>query len=193
MRLAYVLIPFSIAWISCSNDRAVPAPPALGYEGYAWPVAQGCTQRPQTYVNFADHSRKRPNGTWRAHLGIDIIPPPPDGNVYVAKDGIVAASSPARGNGWGNYVIVQHADGLRTVYGHLVKPSRLVANQKVAQGDLIGTAGQTETYYVHVHFEVLSATSSEDWTKGRLDPLSVVGPVGGCRVSAVRARKLNPT
>jgi len=92
--------------------------------------------------------------------------------------------SPARGSGWGNYLVVQHADGLRTLYGHLVTPSTLRVKTKVSKGEVIGIAGQTETSYVHVHFEVLAKSANKDWSKGRLDPASLAGPVTGCRNSA---------
>lgn len=193
MRPALALAALIPALYACSNDGDAPGILATGHQGYAWPVAAGCTQRPKTYVDFADHSRKRPDGSWRAHLGIDIIPPPDDGDVYAAKDGVVTESRPANGSGWGNYVVIRHSDSLRTLYAHLAAPSWLVANQSVSQGDRVGTAGQTETYYVHVHFEILGAKGNSDWTKGRLDPLLVVGPLDRCSVSAVRSLKPEPT
>lgn len=56
-------------------------------------------------------------------------------------------------NGYGNYVVIRHDNGLETVYGHmsrqLVKP-----NQEVKAGDPIGLGGNTgRSTGPHLHFE----------------------------------------
>ena len=155
-----------------------------GDYAYAWPVGPGCKQRLERNPNFGNNLRLRANGTTRPHLGVDLIPPADDLNIYAAAAGTVAVNSPVRGSGWGNYVVVRHGDGLRTLYGHLVKKSTLRVGSTVAQGDVIGTAGQTETSYVHVHFEVQRKAGAGDWAKGRIDPVSVAGPLRRCRNSA---------
>lgn len=151
---------------------------------YAWPVAPGCTQRLERNPNFGNNLRLRANGTRRPHLGVDLAPPPEDLQVYAANKGVVVENSPARGSGWGNYLVIHHADGLRTLYGHLVTPSNLRVEAKVSKGDVLGIAGKTETSYVHVHFEVLAKSAGQDWTRGRLDPASLAGPLLACRNSA---------
>jgi murein DD-endopeptidase MepM/ murein hydrolase activator NlpD len=58
--------------------------------------------------------------------------------------------------GYGNLVILDHANGYQTLYAHLdvVKVS---CGQNVHQGDLIGLAGMTghTTTGPHLHFEVI--------------------------------------
>jgi murein DD-endopeptidase MepM/ murein hydrolase activator NlpD len=170
------------------RDTSVAQAPAGRYTGYRWPVAPGCTQIAENLPDFANLSRRRPDGTVRAHLGIDIVPPADDARLFAAKAGVVTASSRARGNGWGHHVILRHDDGLSTVYAHLVTPSDLRSGERVPQGGLIGIAGQTETYFVHLHFEVHLPRATSDWTQGRLDPVSVVGALEGCRNSAAPPR-----
>ncbi len=55
---------------------------------------------------------------------------------------------------YGNYVIVMHANGMRTMYAHL---SRVMVKKgdRVSQGDFVGMTGSTgSSTAVHLHFEV---------------------------------------
>ena len=176
------------AYLSLTHDDYGFPPQSARFSGYAWPLATGCTQIAENLPEFAQGTRLRPDGSRRSHLGIDIVPPASNAHVYAAKSGVVTASSPRRGNGWGNYVILRHADGLSTVYAHLFVPSLLRAGDKVKQGDIIGTAGQTETYFLHLHFEVHEKETGDDWTQGRLNPRVVLGALDDCRNSAAPAR-----
>jgi murein DD-endopeptidase MepM/ murein hydrolase activator NlpD len=57
-------------------------------------------------------------------------------------------------NGYGNYVIVQHADGSETLYAHLSE-RYAVLGQNVSQGELLGAVGCTGWCTGnHLHFEV---------------------------------------
>jgi murein DD-endopeptidase MepM/ murein hydrolase activator NlpD len=188
LKVAALVALLVAAYLSLTHDDYEVPTQSDKYPGYAWPLAEGCTQIAENLPEFAEGTRLRPDGSRRSHLGIDIVPPASDAHVYVAKDGVVTASSPKRGNGWGNYVIVRHDDGLSTVYAHLFVPSLLRTGDKVRQGDLVGTAGQTETYFVHLHFEVHEKEAGDDWTKGRLNPRIVVGDLDDCRNSAAPAR-----
>lgn len=89
----------------------------------------------------------------RNHYGTDI-------KVYVG-DTIRAAFSgkvrvvqdQGRRKGYGKYIIIRHANGLETTYGHLSK--QLVReNQVVKAGDVIGLGGNTGfSTGPHLHFE----------------------------------------
>jgi len=72
------------------------------------------------------------------------------------------------GGGWGNYVIVQHDNGYRTVYAHLLKTGVARAGRRVECGDTIGFVGSSgSSSGPHLHFEVYSPS----W--------AVVDPWGG--------------
>lgn len=178
-------IPLIIAGASLAGDSAETPAPLHPDSGYSWPVAPGCTQYGRKHSNFGEKVRERKDGSMRPHLGIDLIPPDDDPQVYAAKTGVVVTNSPARKSGWGNYVVIRHTDGLRTLYAHLSEPSSLAIGAVVEKGDVVGVAGKTETFYVHAHFEVQGA-HRDDWTRGRLDPVSIVGLLDECRNSAAR-------
>ncbi|MBL1281558.1 MAG: peptidoglycan DD-metalloendopeptidase family protein [Fluviicola sp.] len=86
------------------------------------------------------------------HKGIDI--PVPSGNkIYAAFDGKVRYAIYNKG-GFGNLVIIRHANGLETYYAHLSK-RKVKVNQIVKAGELIGLSGSTgRSYAPHLHFEI---------------------------------------
>jgi murein DD-endopeptidase MepM/ murein hydrolase activator NlpD len=92
------------------------------------------------------------------HTGLDIAAPL-DTPVGAAANGVVvlaASSRDATGNlvGYGNYVVIKHADGYETVYAHLDQILATVGEQ-VRQGQVIGLLGSTGwSTGPHVHFEV---------------------------------------
>ncbi len=88
----------------------------------------------------------------RPHQGTDIkvaLGQP----VFAAWDGIVRYSRYNSG-GFGNLVIIRHANGLETYYAHLSKRAVLVG-QRVEAGEVIGLGGRTgRASALHLHFEV---------------------------------------
>ena len=86
----------------------------------------------------------------RRHQGIDL-PYPKGTPVAVAFDGKVRVSSYV--GGYGNLVIVRHANGLETFYGHLSE-SKVSPGDWVSAGDIIGLGGSTgRSTGPHLHFE----------------------------------------
>jgi len=88
----------------------------------------------------------------RLHRGVDvsIIRDEP---VVAAFPGTVVVSKYNQG-GYGHYVLVEHENGLSTLYGHLSE--RLVkVGEKVYPGDIVGLAGNTgKSSGAHLHFEI---------------------------------------
>lgn len=87
----------------------------------------------------------------RRHTGLDLSLKTGD-PIYAAFDGKVRASMYNSG-GYGHLVILRHANGLETYYGHLSK--RLVdVGEVVHAGDVIGLGGSTgRSTGPHLHFE----------------------------------------
>ena len=61
------------------------------------------------------------------------------------------------GGGYGNYIVVSHANGTQTLYGHLQK-NLVREGATVAQGQTIGLVGSTgRSTGPHLHFETRGA------------------------------------
>jgi murein DD-endopeptidase MepM/ murein hydrolase activator NlpD len=87
------------------------------------------------------------------HEGIDLVAPAGT-PIHAAADGVVSGAAP---NGrYGNWVRIEHAGGLATVYGHLEKfAPGIELGRKVTQGDVIGLVGSTgHSTGAHLHFEL---------------------------------------
>lgn len=86
----------------------------------------------------------------RRHQGIDL-PYPKGTPVRVAFDGKVRISDYV--GGYGNLVVVRHANGLETFYGHLSQRD-VKSGDWVSAGDVIGLGGSTgRSTGPHLHFE----------------------------------------
>lgn len=113
-----------------------------------WPVAKSGTAITSYYGG-----RTHPiSGIASYHSGIDI------GNAYygtpvvAALDGVVTYAGEL--GGYGNCVIINHGNGLSTVYGH-GQVVLTTLNKKVKQGELIMEVGSTgNSTGPHLHFEV---------------------------------------
>ena len=87
----------------------------------------------------------------RQHKGLDI-------KVYIGDT--IRAAFPGKvrvvryeANGYGNYVVIRHYNGLETIYGHMSK-HLVVPDQDVRAGDAIGLGGNTgRSTGSHLHFE----------------------------------------
>jgi murein DD-endopeptidase MepM/ murein hydrolase activator NlpD len=67
----------------------------------------------------------------------------------------------------GTYVVITHAGGYQTVYGHLSSIS-VIIHQRVSTGTIIGAVGHTgRATGPHLHFEVRTK-------KGSTDPISLI-------------------
>lgn len=113
-----------------------------------WPVAISGTS-----ITSAYGVREHPiQGVVKEHTGIDIGNTPLGSPVVAAADGIVTYAGWL--GGYGNCVMINHGDGIVTLYGHGNKILTSV-NQEVKQGDIIMEVGSTgNSTGPHLHFEV---------------------------------------
>jgi murein DD-endopeptidase MepM/ murein hydrolase activator NlpD len=95
------------------------------------------------------------------HTGIDLAAPRGT-PVHAALDGVAHVVVSA--TGYGLHVIVDHGDGLTTMYGHLDSVT-VEDGDEVSAGDVIGLVGSTgNSTGPHVHFEVRRDGIPEDPT-----------------------------
>jgi murein DD-endopeptidase MepM/ murein hydrolase activator NlpD len=89
------------------------------------------------------------------HEGVDLAVPIGT-PVYAASDGMIEKVGPYAG--YGNYVRIEHGDGLATAYGHLSRfAPGIKPGMHVAQGQLVAFSGNTgRSTGPHLHFEVLT-------------------------------------
>lgn len=97
-----------------------------------------------------------PHRPWQTtHTGIDISSGQPSGRASVSpfREGTVTAA--VRSSiGYGNHVIIDHGNGLTSLYGHMERLS-VSPGQHVQIGDIIGYEGSTGTSTgTHLHFEL---------------------------------------
>jgi murein DD-endopeptidase MepM/ murein hydrolase activator NlpD len=120
---------------------------------FAFPVARG--QISSSYGTRADPF----TGYQRFHNGVDIAAAVGT-DVVAAQDGSVTETG--NDESLGNYVVLSHANGYRTVYGHLSVVS-VKSGEKVSKGLPIGKVGLTgKTTGPHLHFEIRENGDSKD-------------------------------
>lgn len=135
----------------------------LDFSGAHFPTLHG------TLLNSPYGIRKH-----RLHRGVDLHLHIGD-SVVAAYPGKVVVSKYNR-RGYGNYVMIEHANGTRTLYGHLQK--RLVEVGDIVEGgQLIGKGGNTgRSSGPHLHFEIrygevnIDPATVFDFEKGELLP-----------------------
>ena len=124
--------------------------PNIQYTGgeMLWPVAAS-----GTVITSQFGIREHPiQGVVKQHTGLDIGGAPTGTPVVAAADGVVSYAGWL--GGYGNCVMVNHGNGIVTLYGH---GSKVVAslNQEVKKGDTILEIGSTgNSTGPHLHFEV---------------------------------------
>jgi murein DD-endopeptidase MepM/ murein hydrolase activator NlpD len=93
------------------------------------------------------------SGYTRLHKGTDFAAPTGT-PVYAAGNGTIEWA--ARRGGYGNYIVVRHANGYKTAYAHLSRYARgLSKGRRVRQGEIIGYVGSTgASTGPHLHYEV---------------------------------------
>jgi len=121
---------------------------AITYDGgqFAWPAPK--------YTRISDDygNRIHPTlGVQQFHNGVDMAAPA-GSPILAAYDGEVVAASYS--STMGNYIMVDHGDGLYTIYMH-ASSLGVSQGQMVARGEQIATVGSTgRSTGNHLHFSV---------------------------------------
>jgi murein DD-endopeptidase MepM/ murein hydrolase activator NlpD len=129
-----------------------------------WPIPHATITQgfgPTAYVFEASYA-----GFRHFHTGIDLAVPLGT-PVFAAADGVVMLARPMADSGgllvgYGNYIVIQHDAGLKTLYGHLLTIG-VKEGDIVHRGQLVGLVGSTgNSTGPHTHFEVRIENSPVD-------------------------------
>ncbi len=138
-------------WLQSNNvgQIATSAGHSTQYR-FIWPEPQAQISQP---FGPSTYWFEPPYGAYpHFHTGIDLVEPF-GSPVFAADDGIVALVG-ASSTGYGNYVVIAHAGGLDTLYGHL-STSLVHVGQQVTQGTVVGLEGSSgNSTGAHLHFEL---------------------------------------
>ncbi len=90
------------------------------------------------------------------HKGIDISGKDAEGCLVVAGASGVVTEAGYNSGGYGNYVKINHGNGIETLYAHMLDNSLAVsAGDTVQKGQVVGQVGNTGySFGAHLHFEV---------------------------------------
>jgi murein DD-endopeptidase MepM/ murein hydrolase activator NlpD len=147
--------------------RAVASTPTTGraasggFDEYPVPQPNDTTPSAAGYVWPANGMVSSPFGPrWgRMHEGLDIAAPV-GRPVRAAKAGIVTTAAPL--GAYGNLIVIEHAPGEETRYGHL-SAFDVAKGTPVAIGQVIGRIGNTgRSTGPHLHFEIRLGGFAQD-------------------------------
>ena len=138
-------------WSQANNVGQIP--PSTGHSTqyrFIWPEPQGTISQPFGPSTFWFEPAY---GAYpHFHTGIDLVEPF-GSPIFAADDGIVALVG-SSSTGYGTYVVIAHAGGLDTLYGHL-STALVKVGQTVTQGTPVGLEGSSgNSTGPHLHFEL---------------------------------------
>lgn len=140
---------------SCQGSPAALEPIAVD-EPYILPLTRNTYRVSSGYGN-----RRHPRtGRWRMHHGIDYAAPRGTNVMAVRSGRVVSIQNTCRvgrsscGRGYGNHVLIDHGNGMTSLYAHLSEVS-VAAGTPIRQGQVIGKVGSTGiSTGNHLHLEI---------------------------------------
>lgn len=133
-------------WYDKFNDLEIPAS-----KGYIKPIAD-----PITVTSEFGWRTSPITGAQEFHNGIDLVNGNPNTPIFASADGEVIVAGDANYYDWyGNWTVIQHADGMYTGYAHQSRVD-VSKGQKVTAGQQIGLMGTTgPSTGEHLHFQFM--------------------------------------
>lgn len=121
--------------------------------GVGGPMGQLAWPFPESTVSSEYGPRESPGpGGSTFHEGMDFTPGEGT-DIPAAGSGVVELAG--TNGGFGNCVIINHGNGIKTLYGHMQSTPSVSAGQMVARGQTLGQVGNTGVSFgAHLHFEV---------------------------------------
>ncbi len=142
-----IIIPNGEATVASSGSSAVSKPQAAGKAtgGYFIRPAKGIKTQ-------GLHGKSKSSVDIASTYGTAV---------YASASGkVIVAKTSGWNGGYGNYIVIEHSNGLQSLYAHLSSVS-VSSGEKVEQGTLIGGMGSSgNSTGTHLHFEILG---SRNW------------------------------
>lgn len=132
-------------WYDKFKDLEIPAS-----KGYIKPIAD-----PITVTSEFGWRTSPITGAQEFHNGIDLVNGNPNTPIFASADGEVIVAGDANYYDWyGNWTVIQHADGMYTGYAHqsrvdVSKGQKVTAGQQIG---LMGTTGPSTGEQLHFQF-----------------------------------------
>ena len=138
--------PFLVLFILLMVSEKATANPA----GMRAPWPPGLTFR-CNQGNFGAFSHDNPLAYYAWDFGLPLGTP-----VLAAAHGTIYLTGYSR-NGYGNFIVIKHANGSRSIYGHLSEMNGAIG-KLVNQGEIIGYSGNTgRATGPHLHFSIIDS------------------------------------
>lgn len=133
-------------WYDKFKDLEIPVS-----KGYVKPIAD-----PITVTSEFGWRTSPITGAQEFHNGIDLVNGNPNTPIFASADGEVIVAGDANYYDWyGNWTVIQHADGMYTGYAHQSRVD-VSKGQKVTAGQQIGLMGTTgPSTGEHLHFQFM--------------------------------------
>lgn len=137
---------WSQEWYDRFKDLEIPQS-----SGYVKPIAD-----PITVTSEMGWRESPTTGGQEFHNGIDLVNGNPNTPIFASGDGEVIVAGDANYFDWyGNWTVIQHADGMFTGYAHQSRVD-VSKGQKVTAGQQIGLMGTTgPSTGEHLHFQFM--------------------------------------
>jgi len=139
----FLMVPNGVKSVIATGVRPSPtgqltpdAGSVTAFGSFVWPAAGKITQRYSFY-----------------HKAVDIANRA-GGPVLAADSGVVTQAGWLDGFGYGIRIIIDHGNGMQTLYAHL-SAVQVQSGQRVNRGDVVGLMGNTgRSTGTHLHFEI---------------------------------------
>ena len=144
-------------WMEANPDQMASLGPARP-PAFSWPVPGATITQGFGPTDLAIEPARA--GYPHFHTGLDLAAGL--GSPVLAADGGMVAAVDTGITGYGTYVVIAHAGGLVTLYGHLLQPL-VGVGERVVRGQPVGLLGSSgSSTGPHCHFEVRLADRPVD-------------------------------
>lgn len=143
-------------------DNPTPADPVIKEKTYILPIKDATEITEYSEVPVFNSTLKR----FSAHLAVDFFAP--EGTpVYAIADGTVESVETTLI--YGTTIVIDHGEGLKSVYNSLADGDSVTVGQKISQGAKIGEVSLTNRQEykegAHLHFEMIESGKAVDPAK----------------------------